>query len=104
MTKANLVVFENPEPFRPTLDSLLTVLEDQRVRAVADGAYAAANQSVALQAKLLGLITHKVEVNQLGSYSESRSVEEIIQAFALEYGESEAKELVRIQRKITRSR
>jgi hypothetical protein len=101
MTKkgADLLVFENPDPIIPTRDSLISVLEDHRVRAVQDGQYTAANTAVALQAKLLGLITHKVEMQHLGDYSGVRTLEELHHIFETEYGPAEAKELVRLERR-----
>jgi hypothetical protein len=99
-----LVVLPNPNPTMPTRDGLVLALEDHRVMALRDGAYSAANQSVALQAKLLGMIVDKHQVEHLGSYAECRTLEEIETQFAIEYGEAEAQRVVGTYKRITHQR
>lgn len=100
---AEIVVFSNPQPIRPTLDSMLVALEEHRVQALNEGQIAAANQALALQAKLLGLITTKLHVEHTGDFTSCRSVEEIYSEFAELYGEDEARYVTRtVQRKISR--
>jgi hypothetical protein len=106
MAKKNgeLVIFEGGRSRLPTRDDLIATLETQRSMAVKDGAYAAANQAVALQAKLLGLVVDKHHVERIGSYGECRTIEEVEQQFAIEYGPEEAARLVGTYRRVTRQR
>lgn len=101
---AELVVLENTRQVIPDRDTLVLTLEGHRVRALNDGAYSAANGAVMLQAKLLGLVTNKVQVEHLGSYTECRTLEEIETQFAIEYGEEEARRLVGTYKRVTTRR
>jgi hypothetical protein len=99
-----LVVLENHQPVMPTREDLVMTLESHRSRALADGAYSAANAAVALQAKLLGMIVDKHQVERIGDFSEARTVEEVIQQVEYDYGPEAAKVVTGYHKRIALKR
>jgi hypothetical protein len=96
-----LVVLEGGRSMLPSRDDLVLKLEEHRERALADGAYSAANQAIALQAKLMGMIVDKHQVERIGDFSEARTVEEVVQQVEMDYGTDAARVVASYHKRIT---